>query len=95
MIYDEVKLCITAQLFTTIRKSCWLSDQPTVAVSMGSKGLSPFAVPELSEDLVDNMNEQVKSFQAVTTKPAKRLCNVMTIKMVVEQNISGFILHLK
>eukprot|EP00957_Ditylum_brightwellii_P132516 10106004-Ditylum_brightwellii.AAC.1 len=94
-IYDEAEVCITPQLLTTIRKRKWLSDQPMVTLSTSGKGLSPFAVPKLTEDLIDEMNEQVKSLQAATSTTEKELCNILTINPIVEAYFSDFMLHLK
>eukprot|EP00957_Ditylum_brightwellii_P016660 1252574-Ditylum_brightwellii.AAC.1 len=62
---------------------------------MAGKGLLPFAVPELAEDLINKMNERVESLQVATSTTAKELCNSMTVKLVVEIHFSDFMLHIK
>eukprot|EP00957_Ditylum_brightwellii_P085641 6515081-Ditylum_brightwellii.AAC.1 len=61
-ICNEAKLCIMTQLPTIIQEKKLLSDQPMVMLSTAGKGLSPFAVPELAEDLIGKMNKQVARF---------------------------------
>eukprot|EP00957_Ditylum_brightwellii_P009765 736242-Ditylum_brightwellii.AAC.1 len=78
IIYDDAELSITAQLLATIRKRKWLSDQPVVTFSMASKGLSPFAVPEMTEDLINGMSMKVELLEAATSTTAKEIRKVMT-----------------
>eukprot|EP00957_Ditylum_brightwellii_P024328 1835206-Ditylum_brightwellii.AAC.1 len=73
IIYDDAELCITVQLLTTIQKRKWLGDQPVVTFSMARKGLSSFAVLELPEELIGNMNMTVELLEAVTSTTAKEI----------------------
>jgi len=68
--YDKAEICITAQLSTIIHKK-WLSDQPVVEMSTSSKVLYPFSVPELPEDLIDDMSKKVESLHAAKSMIAK------------------------
>eukprot|EP00957_Ditylum_brightwellii_P025083 1898068-Ditylum_brightwellii.AAC.1 len=56
-IYEDTEISITSQLLTTICKQKWLGDQPTATYSTTCKGFSLFAVPELSEETIDEMNK--------------------------------------
>eukprot|EP00957_Ditylum_brightwellii_P033071 2507602-Ditylum_brightwellii.AAC.1 len=95
IIYDDAELGTTAQLLTTIWKRKWLSDQPVVTFSTTSKGLSPFAVPEMTEDLIGNMNMKVESLEAATSTTAKEIHKVMTVRPKIEPNMAEFMLQLK
>eukprot|EP00957_Ditylum_brightwellii_P207679 15354021-Ditylum_brightwellii.AAC.2 len=94
-IYNEAELSITAQLLSTIWKCCWLSNQPVVMLSIASKGLSLFAVPEMEEDIIDELNKKVESLKVATSTTAKELREVMRVKPIMEHHFSDFILHLK
>eukprot|EP00957_Ditylum_brightwellii_P125584 9572480-Ditylum_brightwellii.AAC.1 len=72
-IYKDADISITAHLLTTIRKRKWLSDQPVATLNTACKGFSPFTVPELAEDTIDEINKQAEALAMATSTTAKEI----------------------
>ena len=63
VLYDDAEIPITAPLLTMIRKRKRLSDDPVPSLKTASKGLSIFAVGQMTEDQVASINEMMEALE--------------------------------
>eukprot|EP00957_Ditylum_brightwellii_P010636 805194-Ditylum_brightwellii.AAC.1 len=89
--YKDAEISITSQLLTTTHKQKWLSDQPIATDSTTCKGFPPFAVPELSEETINEMNEQAKALAAAKTTMAKEILEGLFQKPIINNENSEFL----
>jgi len=95
VLYDDAEIPITAPLLTMIRKRKWLSDDPVPSLRTASKGLSIFAVVQMSEDQVASINEMMEALENATTTTAREYREVTTIVARVPDESYEFQLLLK
>ena len=90
VIYDDAEIPITAPLLTMTRKRKWLSDDPVPSFRTASKGLSIFAVAQMTEDEVASINEMMEALDYATTTTAKEYKEVTRIVAKVPVNAYEF-----